>query len=155
MKIQTLLNTATKCGTQEDAQRLSDSMQKAFGATRALGHLGVLNAEAFMEEDTPFVRFELNHEISEHYITMIRPEIRGGKFTVVVVTNRMLDGLGLSSQSWDVVEGMDDCIEPDARASVAAVAQQAKELALANHAELIERVGVSRSVAARAARKSW
>ncbi len=75
---------------------------------------------------------------------------------VDVVTNHMLDGLGMSSQSWEVVEGMEDTIESyDDAQPVATLEQRAKELAIANHAQLIERVGVSHSVALDAAEKSW
>lgn len=75
---------------------------------------------------------------------------------VVVTTNHMLDGLGMSSQSWEAVEGMEeDVIEGDDNRPVAEMAQRAKELAIANHAQLIEGVGVTHSVALDAAEKSW
>lgn len=156
MKVKSLLAKAAKCKTQADADKLLDTLQRVFGNAKPVCHLYWYNSEAYMEDDKPCVRFELNQEISEHYITMIRPEIRDGKFVVDVVTNHMLDGLGMSSQSWEVVEGMEDAIESyDDDQPVATLAQRAKELAIANHAQLIERVGVSHSVALDAAEKSW
>ena len=86
---------------------------------------------------------------------MIRPEIRDGKLVIDVVTNRMLDGMGMSSQSWEAEEGMEDTIEADDDRTIAELAQRAKELAIANHAQLIERVGVAHAVALEAAEKSW
>lgn len=155
MKVSTLLAKAAKCKTQDDADQLLDTLRDAFSKPRSLAHLGWYNTEAYMEEGKPFVRFELNKEISEHYVTMIRPEIRDAKLVVVVVTNHMLDGLGMSSQSWDAVDGMDDLIEPTADRTIADLANRAKELAIANHAQLIERVGVSHAIALKAANKSW
>ena len=156
MKVKSLLAIAAKCKTPEDANKLMDTLRRVFANTRPVGHLPEYNAEAYMEGDQPFVRFELNKEISDHYITMIRPEIRHGKFVVVVVTNHMLDGLGMSSQSWAEVEGMDDLIEADDEdRPISDLANRAKELAIINHARLIERVGVTYSNALKAAKKSW
>lgn len=155
MKVKSLLAKAAKCKTQADVDKLLDTLERVFGNAKPLAHLPQYNSEAYMEDDTPFVRFELNQEISEHYITMIRPEIRDGKLVVDVVTNRMLDGMGMSSQSWEAEEGMEDTIEADDDRTIADLAQRAKELAIANHAQLIERVGVAHSVALDAAEKSW
>mgnify|MGYP007095981364 CR=1 FL=1 len=155
MKVKSLLAKAAKCKTQEEADKLLDTLERVFGNARPLAHLPRYNSEAYMEDDAPFVRFELNQEISEHYITMIRPEIRNGKLVVDVVTNRMLDGMGMSSQSWEAEDGMEDTIEADDDRTIADLAQRAKELAIANHAQLIERVGVAHSVALDAAEKSW
>lgn len=156
MKVKSLLAKAKNCKTQADADKLLDTLQRVFGNAKPVCHLGSYNSEAYMEDGKPFVRFELNQEISEHYVTMIRPEIRNGEFVVVVTTNHMLDGLGMSSQSWEAIEGMEeDVIEGDANRPVADMAQRAKEIAIANHAQLIERVGVSRSIALDAAEKSW
>ncbi len=156
MKVKSLLAKAAKCKTQEDADKLLDTLERVFGNARPLAHLPQYNSEAYMEDDNkPFVRFELNQEISEHYITMIRPEIRDGKLVIDVVTNRMLDGMGMSSQSWEAEEGMEDTIEADDDRTIAELAQRAKELAIANHAQLIERVGFAHAVALEAAEKSW
>ncbi|MCC5612128.1 hypothetical protein LC612_36695 [Nostoc sp. CHAB 5834] len=155
MKVKTLLAQASKCKTVKAAAELLEALERAFGAARPLAHLSPMNSEAMLEDDTPFVRFELNKEISEHYITMIRPEIRDGKLMVDVVTNRMLDGLGMSSQSWETVEDMDDTIEAYENDTIAALAKKAKDIAIANHAQLIEQVGVPHPVALKAAQKSW
>ena len=153
--VKSLLTKAVKCKIQADADDLLETLERVFGNTRPLSHLPQHNSEAYMEGDEPFVHFELNQEISQHYITMIRPEIRNGKLVVDVVTNRMLDGMGMSSQSWNAEEGMEDTIEADDDRTIAELAQRAKELAIANHAQLIERVGVAHAVALEAAEKSW
>ncbi len=155
MKVKSLLAKAAKCKTQDDADNLLDTLQRVFGNARPLAHLEQNNREAFLEGDKPFVSFELNQEISEHYITMIRPEIRNRALVVVVATNHMLDGLGMSSKSWETEDGMEDVIEADDDRTVADLAKRAKELAIANHAQLIERVGVAHAVALKAAKKSW
>lgn len=156
MKVKTLLAQAEKCKTSADAAILLQALAQAFGATKALGHLQTWNEDYSMEGDQPYVKFELNHVISERYITCISPEIRHGKLVVIVVTNHMLDGLGMQSQSWEVVEGLDDdVIETEDDQTITAVANKAKTLALANHTELIERVGVVRKQAQIAARRSW
>ena len=155
MKVKSLLTKAVKCKIQADADDLLETLERVFGNARPLSHLPQHNSEAYMEGDKPFVHLELNQEISQHYITMIRPEIRNGKLVVDVVTNRMLDGTGMSSQSWNAEEGMEDTIEADDDRTIADLAQRAKELAIANHAQLIERVGVVHSVALKVAKKSW
>lgn len=155
MKVKTLLAKAARCETTEDAVALSDSMQEAFEKTRALSHLPQANVEAYVEGDEPFVRFELNREISEHYITMIRPEIRSGEMVVVVATNHMLDGLGMQSQNWEVVDGMEVVIEAQPEQTVSELAKLAADCAIADHRELIERLGVPTDVAKKAAQKSW
>lgn len=155
MKVKSLLAQAAKCKTQEDANKLLDTLERVFGNARPLAGLDLNNSEACMEDDKPFARFELNHKISDHYITMIRPEIRSGKLVVVVVTNCMLDGKGMASQSWEVVDDMDDVIEASDDQTTDELVKRAKEQALANHAELIQRVGVPRLIAEKAARQSW
>ena len=108
-----------------------------------------------MEGDGPFVRFELNREISGDYITMIRPEIRGGALAVAVATNRMLDGMGMGSQRWETPEGMDDLLEAYPEQTTSQLAKRAVELAVMHHRQLIENVGVPAYVALKAAKKCW
>lgn len=155
MKVKFLLTLAAKCKTEADADELLNTLQRVFGNARPLSHLYQANSTSSMEGDMPCVSFELNQEISEHYITMIRPEIRGGQLVVDVQTHHMLDGLGMSSKNWGAVEGMEDAIEANEDRTVLDLARRAKEMAIANHAQLIERVGVPAKVARQAAKKSW
>lgn len=155
MKVKSILAKAAKCNTQDDADTLLETLRNAFGNARPVAHLPQQNHEAYLENDEPFVHFELNQEISNHYITMIRPEIRNGKLVVDVVTNNMLDGLGTSSQSWEPVDGMDDTLEGAESQTIADLARRAKELAIANHAQLLERVGVAQAEALKMAKKTW
>lgn len=61
MKVKSLLAKAAKCKTQEDADKLLDTLERVFGNARPLAHLPQYNSEAYMEDDNkPFVRFELN-----------------------------------------------------------------------------------------------
>ena len=155
MEVKTILELSNACTTEVDANRLLDTLQEAFLGS-VVGRLVLCNAEALMEEDgKPFVRFELNKVLSGDYVTVLMPEIRNGKFEVVVVTNRMLDGLGLSSQSWEAVDGMEDVIECDPGQSLSDIAQRAKDLAIGNHARLIEQVGVAHELSLEVAQKSW
>lgn len=155
MKVKTLLDQCAKCKTDRDAQELLDNLTRIFGNARPVCHLGQYNAEAYMEDGSPFIRFELNKEISDHYVTMIRPEIRDGKFVVAVAMNLMTEANGMSSHSWTTVEGMDDLIEPSPESSLYVIAKHARDLAIANHAELIQRVGVPPTLAKQTAKKSW
>ena len=97
--------------------------------------------------------------ISGDYITMIRPEIRDANMSVSVVTNRMLDGLGMSSSHWEIasVEGeiLEDVIDVDEDRDVLDVAKQAAELAISHHQQLIEQVGVPHEIAAKTAHECW
>jgi hypothetical protein len=161
MQVQQLLDQAAACTSEDDAAALLSNLVTAFSATGPLSHLGVYNTEAYMEErpskePAAFVRFELNRIISEDYITMIRPEIRDGQLVVVVITNRMLDGLGMASKSWEVPDFLDEAvIEADTDSTTDDLAQRAKELAIADHRLLIERVGVPESIARETALQSW
>ena len=156
MNVQTLLDKAAQCKTDSDAQDLCVAMQAAFTESGPLSHLPVYNPDFNMEDAGPYVQFELNRVISEYYITAIKPEIRDGKFAIVVRTSFMKDGLGMQSQNYETVEGFDDEVidgEPDQ--TIEELAQRAKELALADHRLLIERVGVPESAAREAALVSW
>lgn len=152
MKVSKLLNKAKKLA---DADAVLKLLEEKFGNSKSLNHLHEANSEAYMEGDDPFVRFELNREISGDYIIMIRPEIRGGALTVAVVTNRMLDGLGTSSQRWETPEGMDNLLEAYPEQTTSQLAKRAVELAVMHHRQLIENVGVPAYVALKAAKQCW
>jgi hypothetical protein len=152
MKVSTLLDKAKKLA---DADAVLKLLEDEFGDSKSLNHLHEANSEAYMEGDGLFVRFELNREISGDYITMIRPEIRGGALTVAVVTNHMLDGLGMSSQSWETPEGMDDLLEAYPEQTTSQLAKRAAELAVMHHRQLIESVGVPMNVALKTAKQCW
>ena len=154
MKIKTLMTRANRCKTDEDAQKLLDMLKQAFSKNRALSHLYTYNEEAYME-DSAFACFEFNREISDDYVTMIKPQIRDSEVSVFVVTNRMLDGLGMMSQHWEAVEDMDDLIECEPDRTVSDIAQRTVELAISQHRMLIESVGVPQVIAEETAKKCW
>ena len=156
VSVAALLEQAAQCKTEADADQLLQDLTDAFVEAGPLAHLEEANSEAYMEDDGPFVRFELNRVISDSFITMIRPEIRSGELVVVVVTNHMKDGLGMQSKSWDVANGLDEeVIEGRPEQTINELANQAKELAMADHRLLIEQVGVTTAAAAEAVQKSW
>lgn len=154
MKIKTLITRSNRCKTDEDAQKLLDMLKQAFSKSRDLSHLYTFNEEAYIE-DSAFVRFEFNREISDDYVTMIRPQIRDGEVSVCVVTNHMLDGLGMMSQSWESIEGLDDLLECEPDRTVSDIAQRAAELTISQHRMLIESVGVPHVIAEETAKKCW
>ncbi|MBU9200134.1 hypothetical protein KTD31_01785 [Burkholderia multivorans] len=156
MKVKTLLK-AHSGNTRESAEALMYALKEQFQAKcNPLSHLNQYNDEAYLEGDQPFVRFEIVQELGEHYATAIRPEVRDGKFVVTVVTHHFLDGKGMSSQSWKAVEGLDeDLLENLDHVSFEEVGRRAKRIALANHAELIQRVCVPRAAALKAAKANW
>lgn len=155
MKISSLLKLADVCKTQAQARDLLDKMRDAFVACPSVSSLETTNEDANMEDETPFVHFEFNRVISGHYITTIQPEIRDGKATVVVLTNRMLDGMGMQSTNWEVVDGMEEIIAATPSHTVKMLANQAKASALAHHKTLLEAVGVPSAISASVARRSW
>jgi hypothetical protein len=156
MKVKSLLAQAAKCVTQEDAEKLLNTLIRVFRSHKSLSRLCPYNQEFDMEGDNhPFVHFELNHQISSAYTTMIRPEIRDGVLTVKVCTNRMLDNLGMSSRKREAVEGMDDLIEAEGERTINDVCKRAAELAIANHCSLMEGTGVPSPQAKIAAKKAW
>lgn len=156
MKIKTLLTKAKICVTEDDVQKLLETLKRVFGNSRPLSHLCQANDEAYMENDgNPFVRFELNREINDDYITMIRPEIRDETIVISVVTHRMLDGFGMMSQNWESIEEMDDLIKCEPDRTVSDIAIRAAELAIFHHRMLIESVGVPQEIADKAAKECW
>lgn len=157
MKIETLLKRAALCKTDKDAQALLETLKTAFSATKLFADLHEANDEAYFELEyaAPFVRYQLSNVISDDYIIEIQPEFRDGKFCVYIAMNRMLDGLGMSSQSWELVEGMEDELQPYPAETVLSIAKRAKEIALLYNQRLIEQVGVPEKVAKLAAKKSW
>lgn len=156
MNVQTLLDQAAQCKTDSDAQDLGLAMQAAFTDNGPLSHLPVYNPDFNMEDAGPYVQFELNRQISEYYVTAIKPEIRDGQFVIVVRTCFMKDGLGMQSQNYDTVDGFDEeVIEGEPEQTIEELAQKAKELAIADHRLRIERVGVPESAARDAALASW
>lgn len=164
MKIARLIHQAAHCRNEADAKKLLAVLEAQFWRTRTLKRLAHANAESYMEgleskgagrKFDPFVRFELNRVISPEFITMIRPEIREGALSVSVRTNRMLDHMGLGSQRWEEIEDLDDLIEASGRQTVAAIAQQAADIAIRHHASLIEAVGVSSGRAQKIAKQMW
>lgn len=156
MNVQTLLDQAATCKTDEEAQNLLFAMQEAFTENGPLSHLPVYNPDFNMEDTGPYVQFELNREITEYYTTCIKPEIRDGQFAIVVRTYHMKDGLGLQSRNYAIAEGLDEeVIDGSPDQSIDELAQRAKELALADHRLLIERVGVPETAARQAALDSW
>jgi hypothetical protein len=159
MNVQTLLDQAANCKTDDDAHNLVLALTEAFteGDGRPLSHLPVYNQDWSMEDEGPYVQFELNREITEHYITTIKPEIRGGKFAIVVRTNHMKDGLGMQSQNYELVNGFDEEVieDVDGERTIDDLAQRAAELAIADHRMLIERVGVPEAIAKETAEKCW
>ncbi|MCC5610979.1 hypothetical protein LC612_30580 [Nostoc sp. CHAB 5834] len=155
MKVSTLLSRAADCVKHMEVLSLLAAIQDAFSKTKALRHLGAMNEDYAFEETGVMVRFELNRVISDDYVTMIRPEIRDGKFVVAVVTNHMLDGLGLSSQKWEEMPDMEDLLEVDQNFTIAKVAKESAALAIKHHQLLIEKAGVVRALAERVAKSSW
>jgi hypothetical protein len=155
MKIKTLLAQAAKCNSEDEAEKLLQALTDAFAATRALRHLPQFNSESSLESDGPMVQVEFNRLISEHYVTMIRPEIRAGKLAIVIQTNNMLDGNGLDSRDYKVVDDMEEVFDADEDRTVADLATRAKEQAIMHHEQLIERVGVPHAAAVRVAASTW
>jgi hypothetical protein len=156
MKIKNIIAKSNLCTDDAAAVKLLEILEKAITGLASIGRLSQYNSEAYMEDSIPFVRFELNKVISDHYIICISPEVRFGKVAMVVCLNHMLDGLGMQSQSWEPVEGSDDVmLEGQAEESLSSLAQRAKTVGIEMHAKLIERVGVVYADALKVAKKNW
>ena len=159
MNIKPFLDLAAQCKTDKDANALLDSLIEAFkGDESELNHLSVCNSEFCMSDNGPEVSFQLNHVISEHYITMIKPMIGEGKFTCLVETNHMLDALGMHSKKWEMVEGMEEVWEYSEDGNILDINELTKhleKLALINHRLLVERLGISQQDAEVAVQAAW
>lgn len=154
MLVKELLKLASECKSQTDVDALFHRLEENFAQNKLLG-LSMYNSEAFLEGDGAFVRYELIQQISDHYLTSIQPEIRRGKFEIVVTTSFMMDGLGICSKSCRLVPGMDDILEAHDESKLSDLEEQAYTLAIANHAKLISRVGVPDALARDVATKCW
>ncbi|WP_449393357.1 hypothetical protein [Eoetvoesiella caeni] len=156
MKVSELLTRALNCHNQTDVYHLHTLFRQLFATSAPLSHLSPANDETCLEDDNqPFIRFELNREISGDYVTMIRPEIRDKKLVIVVATDRTDDGLGLCSESYTTIDDMDEVIYTEPHETVFQLTKQAAELAITQHRKLIESVGVPIELAAKTARKCW
>lgn len=154
MKVKTLLKQASRCHSDEDCRALLSTMVGEFFEKGPLRHLGRMNDEACMEGDDPNVRLEINKLVSDHYAIVICPEIRGRQLSVEVRLNRLLDGLGMGSQRWEIAD--EDVIEADdPDRTITDLCKRAKELAVMMHQRLIEAAGVPCSLAADVARKRF
>lgn len=156
MKIKSILKRAAKCTSNLEADELLNFWKDQWRKQRPLAHLDTFNDEAYQEaEKQPSVQFEFSRVISDDYITEIRPVIRQGQVYIYVRTQRMLDGCGLSSKSWEIVDEMDDVIDPHEDQTLAQLAVQIRELAIAHHRQLIESVGVPLKLALKTAEECW
>lgn len=155
MKVKTLLAIASKCKTEKDAANFLSNFERIIGNQTLVSQLGIFNGDYTIEDEGVFVQFELIREISDHYCTAIRPEIRSGVFTIIVTTTRANDGQGISSQSYETIDGMDDSIETYPDQTISSLIKTAVDLAIANHGQLLQQAGLTDKVALQAARKSW
>jgi hypothetical protein len=155
MQVKAFLAQAEKCQTQEDVDNLMEALQQHFCKSSALAHLPQYNVEAYMCGDAPFLRVELKQVISGYFVTQIRPDIRDGKLVVDVETLNMLDGQGVSGQSWNTVEGLKRNLEAEDHDFLDELSHVAREMAQANHETLLERVGVDYWDARNIADKKW
>jgi hypothetical protein len=154
--VKNFLAYAAKCKTEADAIPLLTALQEAlFLDAPDLAWLERQNDDFSIENGKPYVHFELNRVISDHYITTIRPEIRDGKMRVNVATNRMLDGHGLMSQRWEVAHELDEDILPSSDMTMQAVALRAKRIAIDQHVTLLEMLGIPRADAQELCKKLW
>lgn len=156
MKIRTLLAQAKRCKTEDEAQALLLALQTVFARSRATKGLFQANAEAYLEEGRPSVRFELNQVLSGFYITCICPEIRDGALTVTIALQYMADGYGMASQNWDIADGTEEeVLVAEEDQTITELVKLAVDAALVVHQELIERLGVPPKAALTAAKKTW
>lgn len=141
--INTFVTSATKCKTVAGLQKLLQRMKDEFLKNTLLSPLVAANDEIeLVGGSQPFLRFELNQVISQHYITMVQLEIRDSKFNVRICTNRMKDGLGMSSQNWEPIEELDDDIWVLDEETVTTLVDKIYMKLMRNHAALLETMGI-------------
>jgi len=159
MKASNLLKQAAACKSNDDAKKLLGALTEAFQAKKsAIGGLETANGDYSLEDGGVFVSVEFNRVISDDYIITIKPEIRDGKMGVYVVTNRMLDGLGMASQKWVVATARDELeevIEVDEDSDILDVANLASDLAFLYLQRLLVQVGVPFAIAGETAKQCW
>lgn len=154
MKFQTFLQQAAACQSDEDADNLLKAFIEAFTQCEKSRGLVLANDQAFIEgKATPYIKFELNWVISGYYIVMISPEIRDGKAAVVVEPNFMKNGLGMASQNYSVIDGVEEAvIEASESQTADELLDLAIEAAIAQYREILEKVGLTGELAAQTAR---
>lgn len=151
-----ILEQARMCKTQGDVNSLLDELRGAFTGCPTLFKLKAANGEASLKNGEPHIRFELNKVISPHCLTIIRPELRRGKFSLAVATYLVSDGSGEMSKSREAAHGIaEEFIEAGVGHDLLDLGARAKELATAHHRTLLVNVGVPPFSANSLAEQSW
>lgn len=144
MLIQTLLEQAANCRTDEDCQALLAVMRAEFFENGPLKHFTPGWQGACLNDGDPFLGMDVAKDISNDYVLEIRPEIRRGHlFVRILLVNH---ASGINSHD-DVSPFRDDTGEN----TVAKLCELVKKKAIRLHQELIESVGVPKHEAARIA----
>ena len=153
--IKKLLSAAKKCNSDELTSEFCDDFQSLLSGLSG-ECLDVFNTEGHIESNgKPYIRFELSRVFSDSYIYEITPVIQDGALYIGGRLNHMKDGLGTSSQDWEVVEGWDDEINLYPEDTIDVVLARAINLMLVAHKKLIEDAGVPSHIAKKTAIDSW
>lgn len=157
MQIAQILNQANACTTDVQVTDLSTEIGDLIGAMSEMRPVaGPRNMDSYLERTgQPHLRFDFQRFISHDFSTEIRPEVRDGKFTVLVTTYQMMDRLGDQSQNVKVFLDLEELLEPAGDADLREVICDAKAKAIEHHAKLIECVGVPKHLAIVTAENSW
>lgn len=155
MKIKTLLAKAARCTDSETAGDLCQQLMTEFESMKRFAGLKSANPDWAIEPAGPFFRFELNWAISGHYILMVRPEVRDGKFGVAVEMQHMLDGKGLHSLRWEAYGDGEAYLEAQEQETLHLLAKRVQAAALGQYAALLESVGLPKEMALKTASAAW
>jgi|SRR5690606_34041790 len=156
MKVKTILAKAAKCSSDRDAHEFLSFFRELFTQSKPINEWETQNDDYMLEDSGLFTNFELVRILSDYYAINITPEIRDGTLSIFVRLDNFLDGWGSASQSWEAVEGLPVTLvlaEPDQ--TIAQVVKTVVHSAQENHSQLLQRLGVPATEAARIVKKIW
>ncbi|GAH96123.1 MULTISPECIES: hypothetical protein [Herbaspirillum] len=155
MKVRQVLATSDQCQDIGAIHCLLSALKYELEMTSALRDLILSNDDCAMEKGKPMVQLEFRKPLSPFYEITIRPEIRNTKMTVQVYTTYFVGGKGRNSKQCQLVEGMDSIFEAQPETTLMDLASEAKQVAIAQHIELLTRAGSDAVTAQMLARQFW
>ncbi|WP_413460832.1 hypothetical protein [Herbaspirillum huttiense] len=155
MKVRQVLANSDQCQDIGAVHGLLSALKHEFEMTPALRDLILSNDDCAIEKGKPMVQFEFRKPLSPFYEIAIRPEIRNTKMTIQVYTTYFVGGEGRNSKQCQLVEGMNSLFDAEPETTIMALASEAKQVAIAQHIELLKRAGSDPLTAQMLARKFW
>lgn len=157
MEIQLLLDEAAACKSNQDGQRLLESMKAAFGKTPALRWLATVPGTVEMLEGpsvTAIARLAYCLSLSDYYQVSISLEVSPHGLWATVFVQKKCSGPSLSAPE-SATEGLSEQLTGYPNVRVSQFATRARGVATRLHIDLLERAGVESGMALSIAEANW